>query len=89
MSKNFSDLESQTEYKHPVCEKVGMRKSGNSSVLYSDIMKPNPPLKNPSYEIHLASEEFETNTSIWSGVMLHKILLNVLQLNLNTIRSAG
>lgn len=63
--------------------------SGNSSVLYSDIMKPNPPLKNPSNKIGLASEEIETNTSLWSGVRLHKILFNVLQFNLNTIRSAA
>ncbi len=63
--------------------------SGNSSVSYSDIMKPNPPLKNPSNKIHLASEEIETNTSLWSGVRLHKILFNVLQFNLNTIRSAA
>ncbi len=52
-------------------------------------MKPNPPLKNPSNKIHLASEEIETNTSLWSGVRLHKILFNVLQFNLNTIRSAA
>ncbi len=63
--------------------------SGNSSVSYSDIMKPNPPLKNPSNKIRLASEEIETNTSLWSGVRLHKILFNVLQFNLNTIRSAA